>query len=95
MGSLETARMVWLQQMISGQIWVEKGAAKTSVTLAQQLLAGGDPDAALRSLVPIAHRAWWTQTQARTRQYIVDAAEHIGFPDDYPRLLVVVALADP
>ena len=94
-GSLETARMVWLQQMISGQIWVEKGAAKTSVTLAQQLLAGGDPDAALRSLVPIAHRAWWTQTQARTRQYIVDAAEHIGFPDDDPRLLVVVALADP
>jgi DNA-binding CsgD family transcriptional regulator len=95
LGPLETARLAWLQQMISGEVWVEKGAAKTFVAIAQQLLAGGDPDAAMRSLVPIAHRSWWTQTRARTRQYIVDAAEGIGFPDEDPRLLVVIALADP
>ncbi len=94
-GPLEAARLAWLQQMISGDVWFEKGAAKTSVTIADQLLAGGDPDAALRSLVPIAHRCWWTRSRARTRQYIVDAAESIGFPDDDPRLLVVIALANP
>ena len=60
-GPLEAARLAWLQQMISGDVWFEKGAAKTFVTIAEQLLAGGDPDAALRSLVPIAHRCWWTR----------------------------------
>jgi hypothetical protein len=45
--------------------------------------------------VPIAHRCWWTRSRARTRQYVVDAAEGIGFPDDDPRLLVVIALANP
>ena len=50
---------------------------------------------ALRSLVPIAHRCWWTRSRARTRQYIVDAAEGIGVPDDDPRLLAVIALAHP
>ena len=95
LGPLETARLAWLQQMISGEVWVEKGAAKRFVTIAQQLLAGGDADAALRSLVPIAHRCWWTRTRARTRQYVVDAAAGVGFPDDDPRLLAVIALADP
>ena len=67
-GPLEAARLAWLQQMISGEVWFEKGAAKTFVTIAEQLLAGGDPDAALRSLVPIAHRCWWTRSRARTRR---------------------------
>jgi DNA-binding CsgD family transcriptional regulator len=93
-GPFEAARLAWLRQMISGDVWFEKGAAKTFVTIAEQLLAGGDPDAALRSLVPIAHRCWWTRTRARTREYVVDAAEAIGFPDDDPRLLAVIALAD-
>ena len=94
-GPLDAARAAWLQQMITGDVWVEKGAAKTFVAIANRLLAGGDPDAAIRSLVPIAHRCWWTRARARTRQYVVDAAEGIGFATDDPRLLVVIALANP
>ena len=94
-GPADAARLDWLQQMISGDVWLEKGAARTFVTIAQRLLADGDPDAALRSLVPIAHRCWWTRSRARTREYVVDAAEGIGFPEDDPRLLVVMALANP
>ena len=94
-GPLDAARVAWLQQMISGDVWVQKGAARTFVTIADQLLAGGDPDAAMRSLVPIAHRCWWTRARDRTRQYVVDAAQGIGFPDDDPRLLAVIALANP
>ena len=94
-GPVEAARAAWLEQMISGDVWFEKGAAKTFVTIADQLLAGRDRDAALRSLVPIAHRCWWTRSRARTRQYVVDAAERIGFPEDDPRLLAVIALANP
>ena len=94
-GALEAARVAWLQEMISGDVWFEKGAAQTFVTIAGQLVAGGDPDGALRSLVPIAHRCWWTRSRARTRRYVVDTAERIGFASDDPRLLAVIALADP
>ena len=94
-GSLELARSAWLQHMISGDVWVQSGAAKTFVAISKQMLNGGDADMALRSLVPIAHRCWWTRTRARTREYLVDAAESCGVADDEPRLLAVIALAHP
>jgi hypothetical protein len=87
--------MTWLRQMISGNVWFEPGAAKTFVTIAQEMRDGGDAEMALRALVPIAHRCWWTRPRARTRQYVVDMAETIGVPNDDPRLLAVIALAHP
>jgi DNA-binding CsgD family transcriptional regulator len=94
-GELEAARRAWLRQMISGDVWLERGAAKTFVTIARRALAAGDADMALGSLVPIAHRCWWTRCQPRTRKYVVDAAQEMGFPENDPRLLAVMALADP
>src|SRR3984957_12831044 len=94
-GELEAARLAWLQQMTSGDVWFESGAAKTFVTIARRARDAGDPDMALGSLVPIAHRCWWTKCQPRTRKYVVDAAQEMGFPEDDPRLLAVMALADP
>ena len=94
-GPLEMARLAWLRQMISGDVWFESSAAKTFVTIAEQMRDGGDADMALRSLVPIAHRSWWTRTRPRTQQYLVDAAQSMGAPADDPRLLAVIALADP
>jgi DNA-binding CsgD family transcriptional regulator len=94
-GSLEAARSAWLEHMISGDVWVRSGAAKTFVAIATQMVSGGDADMALRSLVPIAHRCWWTRPRARTREYVVDAAQSCGVPDDDPRLLAVIALAHP
>src|SRR5206468_4928645 len=93
LGPLEVARLAWLQQMISGNVWSEAGATRTFVTIAEQMRDGGDPDMALRSLIPIAHRCWWTRAQARTRQYLVDAATAMGMPADDPRVLAVIALA--
>jgi DNA-binding CsgD family transcriptional regulator len=92
---LDAARLAWLQQMVTGNVWYEAGAARTLVTIAEQMRDGGDPDMALRSLVPIAHRCWWTRTRTRTRQYLVDTATSMGLPDDDPRVLAVIVLADP
>jgi DNA-binding CsgD family transcriptional regulator len=94
-GPLEMARLAWLRQMLNGDVWSEPGAAKTFVTIAEQMRDRGDADMALRSLVPIAHRSWWTRTRPGTRQYLVHAAQSMGIPDDDPRLLAVIALADP
>jgi DNA-binding CsgD family transcriptional regulator len=91
----EAARLAWLRLMISGDVWVQSGATKTFVELAEAMLAGGDADLALGSLVPIAHRCWWTPTRTRTRSYLVETAAAMPFPPDDPRLLAVIGLAHP
>ena len=50
----DMARVAWFRQILSGSVWFEAGAARTFVTIAEQLRDGGDADMALRSLVPIA-----------------------------------------
>jgi DNA-binding CsgD family transcriptional regulator len=95
LSALGDARLAWLRQMISGDVWVEPGAAKTFVTIARRISAAGDADMAVRSLIPVAHRAWWTRPAERTRRYLVDAAENVGVADEDPRLLAVLALANP
>ena len=95
-GSSDRARLAWLAEMTSGNVWVEPGAAKTFVTIARQIAEdGADPDLALRSLVPVAHRAWWTRTRPTTRRYLVEAAQSLGVAPGDPRVLAVTALADP
>ena len=91
----DQARLAWFGQIISGSVWFEPGAARTFVTIAEQLRDGGDADMALRSLVPIAHRCWWTRTKTRTREYLVEAALAMGMADGDPRVLAVIGLAHP
>ena len=81
--------------MTTGDVWSEPGAAKTFVSIAGQIASGGDPSAALRSLIPVAHRSWWTRPRATTRRYIVEAAQSLGLANGEPSLLAVMALADP
>src|SRR6202521_4725435 len=53
----DLARLAWFRQILSGTVWFESGAARTFVTIAEQLRDGGDADMALRSLVAIAPRS--------------------------------------
>jgi DNA-binding CsgD family transcriptional regulator len=91
----DLARLAWFRQIVTGSVWFESGAARTFVVIAEQLRDGGDADMALRSLVPIAHRSWWTRTKTRTREYLVEAALAMGMPDGDPRVLAVIGLAHP
>jgi DNA-binding CsgD family transcriptional regulator len=94
-GTRDRARLAWLEEILTGDVWFESGATKTFVDIAEKMREGGEPGMALRSLVPIAHRAWWTRTRPATREYLVRAAHGIGFPEDDPRVLTICAMADP
>ncbi len=94
-GPMEAARLEWLRRVIAGDFWSQAGVTGAFVTIAEQMAESGDPDMAVRSLVPIAHRCWWARSNPRTRGYLVDAARRIGVADDDARLLAVIALADP
>ena len=63
---------------------VEKGAAKTFVAIADQLLAGGDRDAACARSYRSPIAVGGPTDRLRTRQYVVDAAERIGLPGRPP-----------
>ena len=95
LAATDHARLAWLREMTTGNVWSEPGAAKTFVLIARQIAGGGDASAALRSLIPVAHRSWWTRPRATTRHYIVEAAQSLGLPNDDPSVLAVIALADP
>jgi len=95
LAATDHARLAWLREMTTGNVWSEPGAAKTFVLIARQIAGGGDASAALRSLIPVAHRSWWTRPRATTRHYIVEAAQSLGLPNDDPSVLAVTALADP
>jgi DNA-binding CsgD family transcriptional regulator len=95
LGGRDLARLAWFRQILSGSVWFASGATRTFVKIAEQLRDAGDADMALRSLVPIAHRCWWTRTKTRTREYLVEAAMAMGMADDDPRVLVVICLANP
>jgi DNA-binding CsgD family transcriptional regulator len=94
-GKLEAARLAWLKEVAPGDRWFEHGPAETFVRIAEQMRDGGDPDMALRSLMPIAIRCWWTHARTETRQRVVGAAESVDVAEDDPRLLAVIALAHP
>jgi DNA-binding CsgD family transcriptional regulator len=94
-GKLEAARLAWLKKVVPGDMWFERGAANAFVRIAEQMRDGGDPDMALRSLMPVALRCWWTHPRTETRQRIVDTAESVEVARDDPRLLVVIGLAHP
>jgi DNA-binding CsgD family transcriptional regulator len=94
-GTLEAARLAWLKKVVPDEMWSERGAAKTFVRIAEQMRDGGDPDMALRSLMPIALRCWWTHPRTETRQQVVEAAESVDVARDDPRLLAVIGLAHP
>src|SRR5690348_5050316 len=61
----DLARLEWFRLNVTGSVWFESGATRTFVTIAERLRDAGDADMALRSLVPIAHRSWWTRTKTR------------------------------
>ncbi len=47
LGAAEAARLAWLRQMISGDVWREAGATKVFVAIARAMSDGGDLDMAL------------------------------------------------
>ena len=95
LGPLESARLRWLRLTIAGDFWSQAGVTRSFVTIAQQMADAGDREMALRSLVPIAHRSWWVPSSERTRRYLVQAARDAGAETNEPRMLAVLALADP
>jgi DNA-binding CsgD family transcriptional regulator len=63
--------------------------------MADQLRRSADTGRALDTLMTVALRCWWSNPDAHTRERLVAVAEAVPVTEDDPRLLNILALADP
>ena len=92
---LERTRLAWLESTVSPGKPGDQGRLRALLSLADQARQEQDPDLALNILASAAFTCFWADHGEHLRQLIVTAAEQVPVPADDPRLLAVLALADP
>jgi DNA-binding CsgD family transcriptional regulator len=65
------------------------------VALAEHTLANEEPDLALQLLLGAARRCWYGDPGQAVRTRVVEAIESIGLDEDDPKLVTVLAIAEP
>ena len=96
--ALGPPEQVLLRYMLELQLetaWPGTAHIATLVEIAGQLQAIGETNRALDALEVAAKRCWRWNPDPQTRDLVVAAAERLSVPDNNPRLLVVLAQADP
>ena len=88
-------RLTWLHEVFGAGAWSGADRIPTFVDIAEQMRRQGDVDLALRSLVTVALRCYWSNPDERTRALVVEAAERIPVSGDDPRLIAVLGLSAP
>ena len=91
----EQARVAWIRDSFADGIPGETSKARSLAASADRAGADGDTDLALKLLYGAALRCWWADPGAATRDGVAATAEGLKVAEDDPRLLVVLALADP
>ena len=94
---LSAEERTWLswQRGVYGTDWSGADRLGSFVALAERMRADGRADVAMESLLGVAMRCWWGNPAPPVRVAVTDTAERLGLPADDPRLLAVLALADP
>ena len=94
---LSAEERTWLswQREVYGTDWSGADRLGSFVALAERMRADGRADVAMESLLGVAMRCWWGNPAPPVRAAVTDIAERLGLPADDPRLLAVLALADP
>jgi DNA-binding CsgD family transcriptional regulator len=92
---LERIRLEWLRDTIYPAAPGDPVRLRELVGLADQAREGGDSDLALNIVGSAAYKCYFGAHGPQTRHLVVAAAERIPVPADDPRLLSVLAFADP
>jgi DNA-binding CsgD family transcriptional regulator len=87
-------RASYLSEILEGG-WSGAKQVAAFAEVAEELSAAGEQSQALDALEAVALRSWWANPEQATRDRIVAVAEHLGLPAEDPRLLAILAGADP
>jgi ATP/maltotriose-dependent transcriptional regulator MalT len=91
----ERARLTWIRESFGDGIPGGAASVRSLVSAAEQAGADGDTDIALKLLNGAAQRCWWAEPGQATRDRVITAAERLNVAETDPRLLMVLAFADP
>lgn len=91
----DRSRLVWLEGVFDDGASADPAQVRRLVGYAQEALAEHDVDLAFQLLLGAGRRAWWGEPGADVRHEIVVTALSAGLPDGDPRVLAVLALAEP
>lgn len=91
----DRARLMLLVGSFDDGATAEPGEVRRVVRLAEDALEHGDLDLAFQLLLGAGRRAWWGEPGADARHEVVLAARSAPVPADDPRVLAVLALAEP
>ena len=88
-------RLAWLREWYGEGAWSGANRVAPFVRIADEMTLAGDPERALRSLLTVALRAYWSNPDSATRELMIAAAERIDVPPLQPELIAVLAFAAP
>jgi DNA-binding CsgD family transcriptional regulator len=91
----QTMLLYLLELFGSDNTWPGATRVRSLVSIAENLQAVGRTDSALDALEIASARCWWSNPDQNARDLVVTAAERLRLPDDNPRLLSILAQADP
>lgn len=96
LGPQEQTRLSWLREIFADEgTWSGAARVRAFVEMADQARRDGDAALALRFLLMIALRCFWSNPGQEIRDLVITVAEQIPVPIDNPMLIAILAFSDP
>jgi DNA-binding NarL/FixJ family response regulator len=95
LGPREHARATWIRESFADGIPGDAAQVRSLAELASRTAADGNSDFALKLLYGAALRCWWGEPGQAARDSVVATVDLLDVSEDDPRLLVILAFAEP
>jgi len=96
LGALESARIVWLEEMVTTLPLGEDARFGDLIAAAERAGEAGDEELRIDLLWLVASRSWWVDPGPEARRLLIDASDRLGGADaEDPRVFSIYAYADP
>jgi DNA-binding CsgD family transcriptional regulator len=95
LGAAERHRMALIRAMFDFSVPADVASLRDMLEVAVEAARGGDADTSISLLTQAAMRCHWSTPREGVRELVVDTTTRLGIGDEDPRLMQILALADP
>lgn len=91
----DRTRLLWLREELDDSAWSGAARIRSFVKIADRFSRDGEPERALRCLLTVALRMWWSNPSQEMQDLVVETVERLHIDDHNPALLAILSYADP
>jgi DNA-binding CsgD family transcriptional regulator/tetratricopeptide (TPR) repeat protein len=95
LGTAERHRMALIRAMFDFSVPADVASLRDMLEVAVEAARGGDGETSISLLTQAAMRCHWSTPREGVRELVVDTTTRLGIGDEDPRLMLILALADP